>query len=215
MFTHREKKTFPFRIEVCGGIASGKTTLAKLLRNNGFKPILENFTKNPFLKLFYLAPETYAFETEIMFLLQHYNQIKAHKQGREPIVCDFSFYLDLAYSSVTLCPDKFQAFRTVYDETRRDIDLPDLLIYLQCSASTELQRIRTRNRTFEQSIRLDFLGSLNTALVQYIQEMDSEVKLLEINSDKLDFANDAVIQQMVIALIRNRIEEDGFRTGAF
>lgn len=69
------------RIEICGGIASGKTTLAKLLEENGIgKAIYENFEKNPFWEAFYKNPSKYAFETEIAFTLQHYHEIKKKQQ---------------------------------------------------------------------------------------------------------------------------------------
>ncbi|HRP37690.1 MAG TPA: deoxynucleoside kinase, partial [Candidatus Dojkabacteria bacterium] len=44
------------RIEICGGIASGKTTLANLLARLDIEPILENFQTNPFWQAFYNDP---------------------------------------------------------------------------------------------------------------------------------------------------------------
>ena len=39
------------RIEICGGIASGKTSLANILEKNGFGlGVYEEFSKNPFWK---------------------------------------------------------------------------------------------------------------------------------------------------------------------
>jgi deoxyadenosine/deoxycytidine kinase len=57
------------RIEIAGGIASGKTTLARLLRKVGLQAIHEQFRKNPFFTAFYEDPGYTAFETEITFLL--------------------------------------------------------------------------------------------------------------------------------------------------
>ncbi len=199
-----------YRIEICGGIASGKTTLAKLLGQSGFDPILENYQANPFLGAFYSDPKTYAFETEVTFLLQHYNQIKASRNEFKKPICDFSLYLDLAYSSVTLSSNEFRTFQYVYGEIRRDISIPRLLIYLQCSATTELQRIRNRSRSFEQSIDLVFLENINQSLMRRIDEAYSETKLIEIDSERLDFANDTGDQQKVIKLIQGLVDEAEF-----
>jgi deoxyadenosine/deoxycytidine kinase len=86
-------------IEVCGGIASGKTTFAGLMTRIGLKPVFEEFRTNPFWQAFYFDPAKYAFETEITFMLQHYHQIKKDQliMGKS-ICCDFSFFLD-AYST--------------------------------------------------------------------------------------------------------------------
>jgi deoxyadenosine/deoxycytidine kinase len=205
---HKESNIF--RIEICGGIAAGKTTLANLLGQSGFDPILENFQANPFLRTFYSDPRTYAFETEITFLLQHYNQIKASRNKFKKAICDFSSYLDFAYSSVTLPSDKFYAFQCVYGEVRRDISTPSFLVYLQCSATTQLQRIRYRNRSFEQSIDLEFLENINESLIRRIEEAYSETKLIEIDSERLDFANDIIVQQKVIKLIQGLVDEAQF-----
>ena len=70
-----------YRIEICGGIASGKTTLANLLARSNIDPILEDFQTNLFWRAFYADPAGTAFETEITFLLQHYHQIKTARKS--------------------------------------------------------------------------------------------------------------------------------------
>lgn len=98
------------RIEICGGIAAGKTTLAQLLSQLGIVGVLEDFQSNPFWKPFYADPAGTAFETEISFLLQHYHEIKAAAKRGATFVCDFSLLLDLAYAHVTLSGGKQSAF---------------------------------------------------------------------------------------------------------
>ena len=53
------------RIEICGGIASGKTTLASLMKKLKVEVLFEDFKTNPFWKAFYVYPGKYIFETEI------------------------------------------------------------------------------------------------------------------------------------------------------
>ena len=65
------------RIEICGGIASGKTSLAKLLEEHTIGTVIyEDFKVNPFWEAFYNNPGEYIFETELTFTLQHYHEIK-------------------------------------------------------------------------------------------------------------------------------------------
>ena len=56
------------RIEICGGIASGKTSLANSLKKYGFYAVHEQLGNITFLDEFYSNPELFKFETEISFL---------------------------------------------------------------------------------------------------------------------------------------------------
>ena len=60
-----------------GNIGAGKTTLAeRLAKDTGSRLILEQFSDNPFLAKFYEDPERYAFQLELSFLSERYQQIK-------------------------------------------------------------------------------------------------------------------------------------------
>ena len=122
------------RIEICGGIASGKTTLAKLLSETGVESVLEDFSKNPFWELFYLNPGKYIFETEVTFTLQHYHEIKNAQEKYSRFICDFSSIIDLAYAKIGLEGNKLNIFESIYEEVISDIGQPYLIIYLRCSS---------------------------------------------------------------------------------
>lgn len=66
------------RIEVCGIMASGKTTLVRLFEKNGFGAFYERYWENPFVNAFYLdKSEECVFETEMVFtLLQDFQMPK-------------------------------------------------------------------------------------------------------------------------------------------
>src|SRR6185295_2384914 len=140
------------RIEICGGIASGKTTLAKLLQVENLTSVFEDFRKNPFYRAFYHDPVGTAFETELTFLLQHYHQEKTAARHMKSFCADFSLVLDDAYGSVTLTPDKLKLFRLVHKKIESELPPRTLLVHLKCSPETELQRIRRRRRRAERTI---------------------------------------------------------------
>lgn len=187
------------RIEICGGIASGKTTLAALLDSNGFRAVLENFRSNPFWQQFYSDPRKFAFETEITFLLQHYNKIKVAGETDGPFACDFSYLLDRAYADVTLGDDQRRAFLAVYDEARKNTGPADLIVFLRCGAEEEFARIRRRGRSVEAGIKMDYLVALNEAVAHRIAVAKSESKVIEIDSERNDFANDPDTQRKMVA----------------
>lgn len=191
----------PLRVEICGGIASGKTTLASLLAGRGFLTNLEDFSSNPFWEAFYKDAKAVAFETELTFFLQHYHEIKKTKPGISQFVCDHSLLLDLAYSRVTLQGKRIAIFQDVFNEVWGELGSPDLLVYLRCDPETELERIKRRARKVERTINLEYLSSLNASIETVIAERRSVLNLLEIDSVATNFAE----LEDVKTAVRNKV----------
>jgi deoxyadenosine/deoxycytidine kinase len=194
-----------FYAEICGGIASGKTTLSTLLKDSDIDAVFENFEINPFWQAFYSHPDQYAFETEITFLLQHYHEIKYSFNYSKNFICDFSLLLDLAYADVTLQDSKKETFLSVYNEVVKELPTPALVIYLVCDPKTELERIRKRGRSVEDTITVEFLRLLNLTLEKRILDFHGHV--LTIDSESFDFANDEQAQKKIIELVQSSLPE--------
>lgn len=200
------------RIEICGGIASGKTTFATLLKHAGIDTILENFQTNPFWEAFYRDPVRHAFETEVTFLLQHYHQIKVNGATAKLFACDFSLLLDRAYANVTLYDSKHQTFSAVYEEVVKDLNLPDLLVHLRCGAVAELERICKRGRAVEASITLEYLGKLNDSVERQVSEVWGKTKVISIDSEHQNFAHDETVKRDVLHLVLQALPRDHVKT---
>lgn len=194
-------------VEICGGIASGKTTFASLFENHTLKPLCENFKKSPFWEAFYCNPGKYIFETEISFILLHYHQIKNGLESKQEMICDFSFLLDLAYAKIGLSGTKLKAFECVLNEIQKELPEPRLIVYLKCDAKTELERIRKRARDEESSININFLDSLNKALHKEVEKIQDTTPVITIDSDKKDFANIEGVKNEMVNLIENYLSK--------
>jgi deoxyadenosine/deoxycytidine kinase len=198
-------QSYPCRIEVCGGIASGKTTFAILMKRIGIEPILENFRTNPFWQAFYSDPGKYTFETEISFMLQHYHQIKREYGNGKIKICDFSFFLDIAYTEIGLKDSKLKAFHTVYNEIKQELSPPALLVYLNCDAETELERIRNRGRAVEKSINLEFLDVLNKAVKLQVENAKKKIDVISVDSAQKNFVENELVKQELTDLVFNSL----------
>ena len=196
------------RIEICGGIASGKTTLAKLLQGANLISIFEDFRKNPFYRAFYRDPAGTAFETELTFLLQHYHQEKSAAKHMKSFCADFSTVLDLAYASVTLKPEQLRLFRLVHKEIEAELPLRALLVHLQCPPEVELQRIRRRRRRAERTITKAYLAKINDALDARTKSLSRSEKVLVIDSDALNFAHNSSARAVVHRQITGALAND-------
>jgi deoxyadenosine/deoxycytidine kinase len=197
----------PFRVEVCGGIASGKTTFAGLFADIA-DAVLEDFSAVPFWKAFYTSPDLYSFEAEVSFLLQHYHQIKKlalEGYQRRFVVCDFSFHLDRAYCAVSLDRRKRQAFEAIYDEILNDIGPPDVLVHLKCVPTILISRIRARAREQEALISEPFLGALDDAIDFEISQSTRPDATVRIDSHLTDFAKDPDTQERCRRMLLSKI----------
>ncbi len=207
----RQRKAHPSgiggsRIEICGGIASGKTTLARLLHNYGVAAELERFEQNPFWNSFYANPRRYAFETEITFLLQHYSQMRDAHDRHEVFVYDTSFIQDLAYARANLDNVMIQPFLAVHEYAKRVLPEPVLVVHLVCDATVELARVRSRRRPQEASIQLDYLALLNEQVRICASEVNPSVPIVEIDSGTNDFANDPAVRERLARRLLNELE---------
>lgn len=193
------------RVEICGGIGAGKTTLAKLLGNYEFSLIIEDFKLNPFWEPFFSNPEKFNFETEITFLLLHYHEVKRYQEFNKDNVCDFSFFQDLAYAKKGLSGSRLNIFERIFSEVIKEFDRPDLLICLKCEADVLLERIRNRGRVEELSITIEFLETLTSNIYQEVARISSSTRILYIDSQKLNFAFDPEDQKAVVRQVKESI----------
>lgn len=172
------------RIEICGGIASGKTSLAQQLEKEGYTAIYERYEDNPFLTKFYLDKEVdNTFETEMVFVLLHSNWIKM-KQNIETLVCDYSLFQDYCYGVNNLTGKDMEVFQSLYDHVLKQINPVDLTIYLKCDVECLLERIRLRDRKMEQTISRKYLQS-NIETIE--KNLFRQKNVIIIESDKYNF----------------------------
>jgi deoxyadenosine/deoxycytidine kinase len=174
------------RIEIAGLIASGKTTLVNLLKTD--KAIFEDFKSNTYLSLYYKNPAKYVFETEFSFLFQHYHQIK--KSNSQVKICDFALLQDLAYGKMGLGGNKLLLFTETYNEIIKEINWPDVLVFLSCDVSILKERIKNRGRENENDLDILFLLRLQDHLSTEIDLLDkTRTKVININTGQIDLNN--------------------------
>lgn len=195
------------RIEICGGMAAGKTTLAQLLEQKGYPVVYDDFENNPFLKDFYKGKQC-AFESEVVFAMLHYHGVKNH-----PAACfDYSIIQDLAFADVNLHHGQHQAFATLYEWILEDLKFPSHIIYVKCRAEEAFRRLKIRSREIENGVELAYLEQVVRALEDRLTPLSD---VLVIDSEEYDFATRKEDREKTMALICRWLEgsplEDVFR----
>lgn len=184
--------TKPYHIAIAGNIGSGKTTLTRLLAKHfKWKPNYEDVEKNPYLENFYEDMRRWAFNLQIFFLTQRFKQIIEIRKGKKNVVQDRTIYEDAyifapnLHEMGLLRMQDFESYLSLFELINTFIEPPDLLIYLRASVPTLVRQIQARGRVYENSIRLDYLKSLNEKYEKWIETYDKG-KVLIIEIDQLD-----------------------------
>ncbi len=186
-------KQKPGYIVVEGPIGVGKTSLAKRLAlSYDTELLLEEADENPFLERFYKDPKSAALQTQLFFLFQRAQQMQVLRQNDlfQPVrVSDFLMEKDRLFAQLTLDDDELVLYEQVYQHLVVDTPAPDLVIYLQAPVSVLLERVRKRNRSYEQFIDSAYLQRLVDAYARYFHQLNN-VPLLIVNAAEIDLVDD-------------------------
>jgi deoxyguanosine kinase len=147
-----------------GPIGAGKTTLATLVaREWGAQAVFEQFGENPFLPLFYADRERYAWQTQLHFLVDRFDQLTELAPAGPPLVSDYLFDKDRIFAELNLPTAALRRYRKVYDALAPAAPAPRAVVYLQAEVDLLLARIAARGRPYERQIEPAYLAALCAA----------------------------------------------------
>jgi deoxyguanosine kinase len=195
-------------IAIEGVIGVGKTTLARLLQPAfAADLLLEVFEENPFLSDFYSDRQRYAFQTQIFFLLSRYHQqrraVPEMLATGKPLLSDYTFAKDSLFALINLVGDELEMYKRVHEALAEKITLPNLLVYLRSSTDTLMQRIATRDRSYERNMERGYIETLNRTYEEFFSRPYDNTPVLTIDTDPLDFVH----HPEHLKLIENRLRE--------
>lgn len=196
-----------------GNIGAGKTSLATMLaEDTGSRLVLEQFSDNPFLARFYEDPDRYAFQLELAFLSERYQQIKTElgypDLFGQMVVSDYFLAKSFIFSKHNLKDDEMILFEKLFSIINLQVPRPDLYVYLHLPVDTLMDNIKKRGRTYEQNIKSEYLKELQDGYFGFFKSQ-TELKILVIDTSNIDFVNKKTDYQQIKKIIFDRAYKPG------
>ena len=140
---------------------------------------------------FYEDIPRYALPTQLFFLFQRANQLQGLAQSdmfAKPIISDFMFDKDPLFARLTLNDAEYDLYRKIFRHLQPKAPPPGLVIYLQASPATLIERVKRRGNTFEKNISEEYLWRLAESYNRFFHQYE-DAPLMIINSENLNFAD--------------------------
>ena len=196
------------RIAIAGNIGAGKTSLTKQLSKSlKYKPYYEDVIANPYLDDFYNHMERWSFNLQIYFLNSRFKQLVTIDSIKENVIQDRTIYEDAFIFAPNLnamglmTQRDYDNYLALFDTMLNLVKPPDLLVYLQSSIPSLVNKIHKRGRDYEKTISIEYLSRLNERYEAWISNYNSG-KLLKINVDDLDFVENKSDYETILELIK-------------
>ena len=194
-------------ITVEGVIGAGKTSLAKKLSDwFGAYLVCEEFEKNPFLADFYKDQRTFAFQTQIFFLLSRFRQqeqLRQYDLFHSKTISDYMFQKDRIFATMNLSDAEMKLYDGLARIMEQQIAVPDFILYLQSSTSRLMENIRKRNREIEQDMSESYIDTLNKMYNSFFAHFE-QIPVIVINMDNMDFINSEKDFKKIVNLVTEK-----------
>ena len=192
-------------IVVEGPIGVGKTSLARrLAQQTGAALSLEKPEENPFLVRFYQDPARHALPTQLFFLFQRINEVRELGQMdmfQTRTVADYLFDKDALFARLNLNNEEFALYQNIYRSLSPQAPAPDLVIYLQASPETLVERVRKRAHAHERPISDEYLIRLAQAYSDFFYHYDAAPTFV-VNSEHLNLVDNGEDYTLLLQRLR-------------
>lgn len=196
-----------FRIAIVGGIAVGKSTILNSLSENldNCLSIEEDVSQNIFLPNFYEDMKKWAFHSRIStmaMIANNYLNICNHPEAEivlmDRCLDELITFAQLHYDKGNMSDKEFAVYKMLYNSLLEFAPAIDLFLYVNCSPENSMERIKKRNRSFEQDITIEYIKKLNSYYDRWITSLNPQ-KVISLNTDSI------ISSSEIATLIKNAI----------
>jgi len=174
-------------IGVAGLIGAGKTSLATALgRHLGLPVYFEPVDDNEYLADFYRDTAKYAFATQIYLLNRRFQQHQEIIWRGGGAVQDRTIYEDAVFAKTLvdqglLEERDYRTYLGLFKHMSNFMCRPHLIVYLDLTPETSLQRIQERSRSVEVGVSIDYLRALHREYETFIAQISRTVPVIRVD----------------------------------
>jgi len=188
-------------IVVDGIIGAGKTTVAKMISEHLDIPMFEelknddseNSIEHRMLNKFYGDQSRWSAIIQVMFLNERFKDLKEIEKNEQFAILDRSIYGDEIFAKTinkrgNMSDDELQIYQELLHNMLEHINPPKLLIYLDVSIDTAMERIKKRHRGTEADmIPEDYMVDLRGTYEEWYNEFNLCPKIrIDLNESAVD-----------------------------
>src|SRR3990167_2033724 len=198
---------------VMGTLGCGKTTVSRLLAGELELTLLEEkFAENPFLPRFYKDMERWAFDSQMFFLTEKIGQVKEAERllvevsvlQDTPIQQDVYGYAKAQMIMGNMSADEWKLYLRVFEMEEEKLPKPDLVVYLEASIATLMERIRGRDRKFEEGIDESYLRLLDEVNKTWLMN-NNRIEVMKVDTNGLDLVGKAADKKKLVGQVKERL----------
>jgi deoxyadenosine/deoxycytidine kinase len=199
-------------ITVAGTVGVGKSTLTSVLAERlHFQTSLEKVDHNPYLEKFYHDFERWSFHLQIYFLAERFKEQKKMFEMGGGFVQDRSIYEDTGIFAKmhadqgTMSKTDYETYTSLYEAMVMTpyFPHPDVLIYIEGSLPSILNRINERGREMEIQTDVSYWEQMHERYAVWINEFTA-CPVLRLNIDEYD-VNDPDSVSNILVKVGNTI----------
>lgn len=177
-------------IGIVGCMGVGKSRLTEALAKRlGYKAFFEPVKENPYLDDFYADGKRWSFEMQIFMLTHRFRQhleVQQLSKNDIGVVQDQIIYGDVLYGQLThefglMDKRDYANYKAHFETLRPLLQLPDVVINLETSIDTTIERIRERGRTSEKNIDRAYLERLTALFAEWTASVESQTKVIRLD----------------------------------
>lgn len=188
-------------IVVDGIIGAGKTTVAKMVSEHLQIPMFEELKNDDtedslehrMLNRFYADQERWSAIIQVMFLNERFRDLKKIEADGDFAILDRSIYGDEIFAKTinkrgNMTNDELKIYQELLHNMLEHINPPKLLIYLDVSIDTAMERIKKRHRGNEADlIPEDYMIDLRDTYEEWFNEFNLCPKIrIDLNESAVD-----------------------------
>ncbi len=212
-------------ITIAGTVGVGKSTLTSALAERlNFKTSLEKVDHNPYLEKFYHDFERWSFHLQIYFLAERFKEQKQIFEAGGGFVQDRSIYEDTGIFAKmhadkgTMSVTDYETYTSLFEAMVMTpyFPHPDVLLYLEGSLPSILNRIQLRGRQMEIDTDRSYWEQMHGRYAKWINEFTA-CPILRLNIDEYDVNDpasmDEILRQISVVIANVRAEKKLHVTG--